>query len=98
MGYGEYVTELKRARETRTKNIEFVRALITLHPAIRAILTARTFRGFQFSEVLGIDRTEAAKILSELITRGLVTMTSQAAYKTESILNEIARQMSIGGE
>lgn len=93
LGYTDYIHELRRAREARAKNVDFVKALITTHPAIRAILTAKTFRGFQFSEVLGIDKSDAAKILSELISRGLVKVMSQAVYKPDSLLVDIARQM-----
>ncbi len=92
-GYGAYIAEYRRARDTKRENIKFVRGLITLHPAIRAVLTARTFKGPQLGEILGIDRTEAAKILSELITRGLVHVMSHATYRTDGLLIDIARQM-----
>lgn len=93
--YGEYVRELQRARAKRESNVSFVRALVQTHPAIKAILTAKTFRGFQFQEVLGIERSDAAKMLSELIKKGLITVHAQGTYKTTGLLVEIARQMEV---
>lgn len=98
MSYGEYVKGLKKAREARIKNIEFIRGLLVLHPAIKAVLIAKTFRGHQFSEILGLDKNESAKILSDLIKRGLVSVQSHATYKPESVLTDVARQFEIGGD
>ena len=92
MGYGEFIKNYRRLSNAREENMGFVRALLTIHPVIKAVLTAKSFRGFQFSEILGIDKTDASKILSELIKRGLVTIHSNASYKPESTLIDIARQ------
>lgn len=94
-GYGDYVREFKRAQAKRTENIQFVRTLIAVHPAIKALLTATSFKGYQFQEILGIDKNDSSKIMSDLITRGLLRPSSGANYIPDKLLMEIAKQMEV---
>lgn len=94
-GYADYIREFKRAQVRKTENIEFVRGLLTLHPAMRALLSSSGFKGFQFQEILGIDRSESSKILSDLITRGLIRPTAGANYIPDKVLMEISKQLEV---
>lgn len=95
LGYGDYIREFKRARAKRDENMNFIRSLIAVHPAIKSLLTASSFKGYQFQEILGIDRTESSKVLSELITKGLLRPGSGASYVPDRLLMEIAKQMEV---
>ena len=95
MGYGDYIREFKRAQTKRMENMDFVRALVGVHPAMKALLTATSFKGYQFQEILGIERTESSKILSDLITRGLLRPGPGASYVPDRLLMEIAKQMEV---
>lgn len=95
LGYGDFVREFQRAKKKRQENLEFVRTLIGLHPAIKALLTATSFKGYQFQEILGIDKADSSKIMSDLITRGLLRPGSGASYVPDKLLMEIAKQMEV---
>jgi hypothetical protein len=91
--YASYIREFKRAQSKKAENIQFIRGLLSVHPALRVLLSSSSFKGFQFQEILGIDRTDSAKILSDLITRGLMRPVSNATYVPDKLLMEIAKQM-----
>lgn len=95
MGYGDYIREFKRAQAKRADNMNFVRTLIAVHPAIKALLTATSFKGYQFQEILGIDKNDSSKIMSDLITRGLLRPGSGASYVPDRLLMEIAKEMEV---
>lgn len=95
LGYGDYIREFKRAKAKRAENMSFIRSLIAVHPAIKSLLTASSFRGYQFQEILGIDRIESSKIMSDLITRGLLRPGAGASYVPDKLLMEIAKQMEV---
>lgn len=95
LGYGDFIREFKRARAKRQENMDFIRALISVHPAIKSLLTASSFKGYQFQEILGIERTDSSKILSDLITRGLLRPGAGASYVPDRLLMEIAKQMEV---
>lgn len=92
LAYGSYVREKRRAEKAKMENIEWIKATLTLHPAMRALLIADAFKGYQIQEVLGIDRTDASKILSELLGRGLVKTGRSSSYVPDKLLLEVARQ------
>jgi len=94
--YVGYIKESKRAQQERSANIIFIKAQLALYPSLRVLLASNQFRGLQIREVLGIDQYEASKILSELLRRGLVKLTSSGAYAPDKMLIEITKQ--IGGE
>ena len=93
--YADYIREFKRAQSKKAENISFIRGLLSVHPALRILLSSSSFKGFQFQEILGIDRTDSAKIMSDLITRGLLRPISNATYVPDKLLMEIAKQMEV---
>lgn len=95
MDYKSYIEESKRASRERARNVDFVKTLVTQYPAIRVLLSAQRFKGSQVQEILGVDRTEASKIISELLTRGLMKIGYNGAYQSDKILIDIARQMEV---
>ena len=95
LDYKSFIDESRRAAKQRNQNIDFVKGLVTQYPAIRVLLSAQRFRGAQVQEILGVDRTEASKIISELLTRGLMKITYNGTYQSDKILIDIARQMEV---
>lgn len=93
--YADYIREFKRAQSKKAENVKFIRGLLSVHPALRILLSSSSFKGFQFQEILGIDRTDSAKIMSDLITRGLLRPISNATYVPDKLLMEIAKQMEV---
>lgn len=94
-GYGDYIREFKRAQKKRAENMTYIRGLIAMYPALKALLTAYSFKGHQFQEILGIDRTDSSKIMSDLITKGLLRPGAGASYVPDKLLMEIAKQMEV---
>lgn len=91
LAYGPYIREKRRAELRKKDNINWIKATLELHPALRALLTTNSFKGHQIQEVLGIERSDASKILSELLSRGLVKPRS-SNYIPDKLLLDIARQ------
>lgn len=96
MDYKSFIEESKRAAREKAHNIDFVKGLVAQYPAIRVLLSAQRFKGSQVQEILGCERTEASKIISELLTRGLMKIGYNGAYQSDKILIDIARQMEVG--
>ena len=92
-GYNDYIKEFKRAQQRRSENVKFIRTLVAANPALKVLLSSSGFKGFQFQEILGMDRMESSKIMSDLITRGLLRPTSNATYVPDKMLMDIAKQM-----
>ena len=95
LSYAAYIKEFKRAQSKKAENVKFIRGLLAVHPALRVLLSSSSFKGFQFQEILGIDRADSAKIMSDLITRGLLRPMSGATYVPDKLLMEIAKQMEV---
>lgn len=95
LDYKSFIEENRKAAKMRGKNIDFVKALVAQYPAMKILLSAQRFRGGQVQEILGVDRTEASKIISELLTRGLMKITYNGTYQSDKILIDIARQMEV---
>ena len=95
LAYADYIREFRRAQSKKNENVQFIRGLLAVHPALRVLLSSSSFKGFQFQEILGIDRTDSAKIMSDLITRGLLRPVSNATYIPDKLLMEIAKQMEL---
>lgn len=93
--YKGFIEESKRAVRAKDQNMQYIRALISMHPALKVLLSANRFKGGQISEILGVDRTEAAKIISDLLRRGLMQISYNGAYQPDKLLVDIARQMEI---
>ena len=94
-GYEAYISEFKRAQNKRKENIVYIKTLLQLHPALRVLLSSSSFKGYQFQEILGIDRAESSKIMSDLITRGLLRPSAGANYVPDKMLIEIAKEMDV---
>lgn len=92
LAYGAYVREKKRAEKRQKDNILWIKAQLELYPAVRSILTASAFKGYQIQEVLGIDRNDASKILSELLSRGLLKTGKSSSYVPDKLLLDVARE------
>lgn len=95
LDYKSFIEESKRAQRQRSKNVEFIKALVTQYPAIKILLSAQRFRGGQVQEILGVERGEASKIISELLTRGLMKISYNGTYQPDKILIDITRQMEV---
>lgn len=94
-GYNDYIREFKRAQQRKSENVKFIRTLVAANPALKVLLSSSGFKGFQFQEILGMDRMESSKIMSDLITRGLLRPTANATYVPDKMLMDIAKQMDI---
>jgi hypothetical protein len=46
-------------------------------------------------EILGLSAEESSKLLSELLTRGLMKMSYQGTYQPDKVLVDITRQMEV---
>ena len=92
LAYGQYVRDKRRAEQRKRDNTLWIKAELEMHPAIRALLTASAFKGYQLQEVLGIDRSDASKILSELLSRGLVKAGRGSLYIPDKLLLDVARE------
>ena len=62
---------------------------------MKSLLTASSFKGYQITEILGIDRADASKLLSELLGRGLVKTGRSSSYIPDKLLLDVARQEEV---
>lgn len=90
--YSSYILENRKSMERAKENTQFVRGLISQYPALRVLLSANRIRGSQIGEILGLDRMEASKILSELLQRGLMKVSYNGTYQPDKLLVDITRQ------
>lgn len=95
LAYGAYVRDKRRAEERKRENITFVKSQLELNPALRSLITAPSFKGYQLREVLGIEPSDAAKLLSELLRRGLVKTGKGSNYIPDKLLLDVAREEEI---
>lgn len=95
LDYKSFIEESKKAQRQKAKNIDFVKGLVSMYPAMKVLLSAQRFRGNQVSEILGIERSEASKIISELLTKGLLKISYNGTYQSDKILVDITRQMEV---
>lgn len=93
LDYKSFIEESKRASREKQQNVDYIRKLVAAYPAIKVLLSAQRFKGNQVQEILGIDRAEASKIISELLQRGLLKIAYNGAYQSDKILIDIVRQM-----
>lgn len=94
-GYKDYIEETKKALRKKAENTDFVKVLCIQNPALKILLSSNVFRGIQVQEILGVDREAAAKILSELLQRGLLRITASSAYTPDKLLVNIVKEMEI---
>lgn len=93
--YKSYIDENKKALKQKQENTKFVRGLVAQYPAIKVLLSAQRFKGSQVQEILGVERSEASKILSELLVRGLMRIAYNGTYQSDKLLIDITRQMEV---
>lgn len=98
LAYKAFIREKRRAEKTKRENVQWIKATLTLHPSLKALLTANAFKGSQISEVLGLDRVDASRILSELLQRGLVKAGRSSNYIPDKLLLDTARQEDFDDE
>ena len=96
LDYAGYIKEYKKSRRDKEENTTFIRTQVAIYPALKVLLSSNQFRGMQVQEILGIDKLEASKIISELLRRGLCRVTSSGAYAPDKLLIEISKQMEVG--
>lgn len=93
-GYGEFVEENHRVSNNLDNNIAYLRTVCATHPALSVLLSSNQFRGSQMSEVLGLDRGEHAKLLSELLQRGLIHLGRSGYYTPDKLMVDVVKQVA----
>ena len=66
IGYDYYVGKIQEEERQVSENTAYATALCSQYPALRVLLNNTKFRGTQMQEVLGIDRDEVSKLLSQM--------------------------------
>ncbi len=94
-GYADYIEDSKKAVRDRDKNVLYIRGICAVHPALRILLASNAFRGGQMSEVLGLDRGEHSKLLSELLQRGLIHLSRSGLYEPDKLMVDIVKEMEV---
>lgn len=93
-GYAEFITESQKALRDLDKSITYIRAICATHPALSVLLASNSFRGSQMSEVLGLDKGDHAKLLSELLQRGLIHLGRSGYYTPDKLMVDIVKQVA----
>lgn len=93
-GYAEYIEDSQKAMRNIEQSTNYIRAVCVTYPALSVLLASNSFRGSQMSEVLGLDRGEHAKLLSELLKRGLIHLGKSGYYTPDKFMVEIVKQVS----
>ena len=78
------------------ENSEYATALCTQYPAMRVLLNNTKFRGTQMAEVLGLDKDTVSKLLSQMLLKGLIKMTTGGLYTPSVSLINIIRKLNGG--
>ena len=94
--YAYYVNKVQEEERLMKENTEYATALCSQYPALRVLLNNTKFRGTQMSEVLGIDRDEVSKLLSQMLLKGLIKMTTGGLYTPSVSLINIIRKLNGG--
>ena len=94
--YAYYVTKMQEEERLMKENTEYAIALVGQYPALRVLLNNTKFRGTQMAEVLGLDRDAVSKLLSQMLLRGLIKMTTGGVYSPSVHLINIIRKMNGG--
>jgi DNA replicative helicase MCM subunit Mcm2 (Cdc46/Mcm family) len=91
--YKTFVNEHRKALRRKAENTDYIKIIIKEHPALQVLLASNTFRGSQVREVLGIDQTEASKLISSLLERGLLSIKGSGSYEPDKMLINIVKEM-----
>lgn len=93
-GYSGFVEESQKAIRNMDKSVTYIRAVCATYPALSVLLASNSFRGGQMSEVLGLDKGEHAKLLSELLQRGLIHLGKSGYYTPDKLMVDIVKQVA----
>ena len=94
--YAYYVEKVQEEERLMKDNTEYAIAICNQYPALRVLLNNTKFKGTQMAEVLGLDRDAVSKLLSNLLMRGLIKMTSGGLYTPSVNLINIIRKLNGG--
>lgn len=94
--YKYYVTKVQEEERLMQENTDFAKGICATYPALRVLLNNTKFRGTQMAEVLGLDRDEVSKLLSQMLLRGLIKMTTGGLYTPSVNLINIIRKLNGG--
>lgn len=95
--YSYYVGTIQEEERRMEENTAYATALCSQYPALKVLLNNTKFRGTQMQEVLGLDRDEVSKLLSAMLLKGLIKMTTGGLYTPSVSLINIIRKLN-GGE
>ena len=95
--YSYYVGKVQEEERLINANKEYAISLCSMYPALRVLLNNTRFKGSQMAEVLGIEKDEVSKLLSQMLLKGLIKMTSAGLYTPSASLLSIIRSLN-GGE
>lgn len=91
--YTYYVNKFQESERREKANEQFARGICAQYPALVVLLNNTRFKGAQMAEVLGIDKDTVAKLLSELLMKGLIKMASSGMYSPSVGLINIVRRI-----
>lgn len=94
--YAYYVEKVQEEERLMKENTEYAIAICNQYPALRVLLNNTKFKGTQMAEVLGLDRDAVSKLLSNLLMRGLIKMTTGGLYTPSVNLINIIRKLNGG--
>ncbi len=92
--YKYYVKKVQEEEKLMIENTAFATALCTQYPALRVLLNNSKFRGTQMVEVLGIDKDAVSKLLSQMLLKGLIKMSTGGLYSPSVSLINIIRSLN----
>lgn len=92
--YAYYIKKVQEEERLMNANKEYATALCSQYPALRVLLNNTKFRGAQMMEVLGIDKDAVSKLLSQMLLKGLIKMTTGGLYSPSVSLINIIRTLN----
>lgn len=95
--YKYYVKKVQEEEKLMRANTEYATALCNQYPALKVLLNNTKFRGTQMAEILGIDKDTTSKLLSQMLLRGLIKMTTGGMYSPSVSLINIVRALNKPG-
>lgn len=94
--YKYYVTKVQEEEKLMRENTEYAISICTQYPALKVLLNNTKFKGTQMAEVLGLDKDAVSKLLSQMLLKGLIKMTTGGLYTPSVNLINIIRKISGG--
>lgn len=92
--YNYYVKKIQEEERLMRENTDYATALCTQYPALRVLLNNSKFKGTQMAEVLGIDKDVVSKLLSQMLLKGLIRMSTGGLYSPSVSLINIIRSLN----